>query len=434
MNDSQSLKLEELPDLPDLENLASQAHQASVNLAQTPVQSRNLALKELLGNLQAQQDAILEANTLDLETMRDLATAGFGAQWLKLTPERLALVRQYLEALIGLPDPLQVRSGTVAQSLYSFSGYRTMPQGLVCGLYEFLPEFPVLLASLCLKTGNSLWLRGSAETNHTHQFLASLIDATLKKAKLDPQCFHSFAGDRTLPTAMFLTASLPIDLIVPYGRASFMDRIAQAASVPVLKPAMGNCYLLWSPSGSSDFVRTIIVDSHLGMPDAVNAIEKVLITPNINSSLLNVVFHHLREKGFTLKGDAALTADFPELTLAEPSEWSTPYFNKTVAFKVVESLGEGIRWINRHSSGHADGLVTDVYRESQQFILTTDSATAFINASPKFSRLTSGPNGTVALGMMGRSTSWGAISVETFLKGNRVVQGLGTMVTPLGQA
>jgi glutamate-5-semialdehyde dehydrogenase len=100
----------------------------------------------------------------------------------------------------------------------------------------------------------------------------------------------------------------------------------------------------------------------------------------------------------------------------------------------VESLSDGIQWINRNSSGHADGLVTDAYRESQQFILTTDSATTFINASPRFSRLTSGPNGTTALGMMGRSTSWGAISVETFLKGNRVVQGLGTMVTPLGQA
>jgi glutamate-5-semialdehyde dehydrogenase len=427
MNDLQSLKLERLP---DLENLASRARQASANLAQTPVQSRNLALKELLSNLQAQQDAILEANTLDLETLRDLATVGFGAQWLKLTPERLSLVRQYLEALIGLPDPLQVRSGTVAQSLYSFSGYRAMPRGLVCGLYEFLPEFPILLAGLCLKTGNSLWLRGSAETNHTHQFLANLIDATLKKAKLDPQCFHSFSGDRALPTATLLTASLPIDLIVPYGRASFMNVIAQEASVPVLQPDMGNCYLFWSPSGSSDFVRTIIVDSHLGMPDAVNAIEKVLITPNINSSLLNVVFHHLREKGFILKGDEALTADFPELTLAEPSEWSTPYFSKTVAFKVVDSLSDGIQWINRHSSGHADGLVTDAYRESQQFILTTDSATTFINASPKFSRLTSGPNGTIALGMMGRGTAWGAISVETFLKGNRVVQGLGTMVVP----
>jgi glutamate-5-semialdehyde dehydrogenase len=422
MNDFQSLKLKELP---DLENLASLAHQASMNLAQTPVQVRNLALKELLNGLQTQQDAILEANTLDLETLRDLATVGFGAQWLKLTPERLSQVRQYLEALIGLPDPLQVRNGTVAQALYSFSGYRAIPRGLVCGLYEFLPEFPILLASLCLKTGNSLWLRGSAETSHTHQFLTDLMDAVLKKAKVDSHCFHSFSSDRALSSMTLINPALPIDLIVPYGRASFIASMAQQATAPILVPAMGNCYLFWSPSGSSDFVRTIIVDSHLGMPDAVNAIEKVLITPNLNSSLLNVVFHHLREKGFTLKGDETLTAEFPELILAAPHEWSTPYFNKTVAFKMVDSLSDGIRWINRHSSGHADGLVTDAYRESQQFILTANSATTFINASLKFSRLSSGPNGTIALGMMGRGTDWGAMGIDTFLKGTRVVQGLG---------
>lgn len=428
MNDFQALQREALA---DLDAVALQARQASLSLAQTPVQVRNLALKELLTSLQSQRDGALEANTLDLETLRDLATVGFGAQWLKLTPERISLVRQYIEALIGLPDPLQVQSGTVAQSLYSYNGYRSMPRGLVCGLYEFLPEFPLLLASLCLKTGNSLWLKGNAETSYTHQFFASLIHAALEKAKLDPRCFYSFSGDRARPVSDLLAPGLPLDLIVPYGRAAFTQAIAQQTQSPVLTPAMGNCYLFWAPSGSSDFVRTIIVDSHIGMPDAVNAVEKVLITPNINSSLLNVVFHHLREKGFILKGDEALVAEFPDLILAEPQEWSTAYLNKTVAFKMVDSLSDGIQWINRHSSGHADGLVTDIYRESQQFILTTDSATSFINASPKFSRLSSGPNGAIALGMMGRGTSaWGAISIKTFLKGIRVVQGMGTVIPP----
>jgi glutamate-5-semialdehyde dehydrogenase len=425
MNDFQSQKLDELH---DLETLASQARQASTNLAQTPVQLRNQVLKELLVSLQTQQDEILEANTLDLETLRDLATVGFGGRWLKLTPERLSIARQFVETLIGLPDPLQVRSGTVAQSLYSFNGFRAMPRGLICGLYEFLPEFPILLFSVCLKTGNSLWLQGTAETSYTHQFFSNLIQTVLGKVKLDERSFHGFTNDLAISAAALAARSLPIDLVVPYGRASFTTTIAQQATVPILTPAMGNCYLFWSPSGSSDFVRTIIVDSHLGMPDAANAIEKVLITPNTNSSLLNVVFHYLREKGFTLKGDEALTAEFPELILASPQEWSAPYFDKTVAFKVVDSLADGIQWMNRHSSGHADGLVTDTYRESQQFILTADSATTFINASPKFSRLSSGPNSGIALGMMGRGATWGAIGVETFLKGSRVVQGLGTTV------
>ena len=421
MNDFQ---FQNLADSSALTGQAAAARQASVGLSQTPVQLRNQSLKTLLGCLQAQRDELLEANTLDLETLRDSARAGFGVKWLKLTPERLSIVHQYLELLIGLPDPLQVRSGTVAQALHSFNSLRATPRGLICGLYEFLPEFPLLLFGLCLKSGNSLWIRGTDETSHTHRFFSDLIQAVLAKEKLDARCFHGFSAEDGT-TVQDLTVRASADLLVPYGRTSFVQGIVQEAASPSLRPSIGNCYLFWALSGSGDFVKTIIVDSHVGMPDAVNAIEKVLITPNLNYSLLNVVFHHLREKGFTLKGDEALKQDFPDLDLADPLDWSNSFLSKTVAFKIVDSLGDGIQWINQHSSGHADGIVTDAYRESQQFILGTRTAISFINASPKFSRLSSGYSGGPTIGMMGRGTAWGPIGIESFVKGNHVVHGFG---------
>jgi glutamate-5-semialdehyde dehydrogenase len=413
----------------DLKDLAGQAHQASANLAQTARPVRDAALKDLAAALTSQQDSILEANTLDLESTRDLAIADMGLQWLKLTPERLNMVRQFVEQLAGLSDPLQIRSGTVAHSLHSLNGFRVMPLGVIVGLYEFLPEFPILLASLCLKTGNSLLLQGSADTYQTHRQLCALIESVLQRNKLDARCFHGLPSERSLSPGALTNAGLPIDLAIPYGRPSFMRAVRRTATVPVLEPAIGNCYLFWSSSGSSDFVRTIIVDSHNGTPDAVNAIEKVIVTPNTNFALLNVVFNHLREKGFTLKGDEVLTTEFPELVLAEAGEWSTPYLSKTVAFKVVQSMAEGIQWINRHSSGQADGLVTDSYRESQQFTLGITSATVFINASPRFSRLVSGHQGTPALAMVGRHSLYrGAVGMDVFLKRSQIVQGVGSNV------
>ncbi|HEY9826296.1 MAG TPA: gamma-glutamyl-phosphate reductase, partial [Stenomitos sp.] len=371
---------------------------------------------------------ILEANTLDLETTRDLAISNLGLQWLKLNPERLTAVRQFIELLIGLPDPLQVRSGTVANAVYSWNGVRVMPQGVVCGLYEFLPEFPALLASLCLKTGNSVLIRSGAETSHTHQLVSGLIQSAIQKAKLDPRCFFSIPGDRVISAKDLIAASLPIDLIIPYGRPSFIQDIVSQSETSTIAPVLGNCYLFWPSSGSSDLVRTIILDSHMGNPDAVNAIEKVLITPNTNVSLLNVVFNYLREKGFTLKGDATLLADFPDLQPTAEEEWSKPYLSKTVAFKMVHSISEGIQWINHHSSGQADGLVTDSYRESQQFVLGINCAMAFINASPRFSRLTSGAMGNVALGMTGRGALYqGAIGVEMLLRRSQVMHGVGAV-------
>jgi glutamate-5-semialdehyde dehydrogenase len=416
----------------NLRDLVNQAHQASAHLAQTPIQGRNAVLKELLGVVQSQQDTILEANTLDLETTRDLAIAELGLQWLKLTPERLSVVRQFIESLIGLPDPLQVSRGTVAHSLHSLSGFRIMPQGVICGLYEFLPEFPILLASLCLKTGNSLLVRGTAETSHTHELWTQMISHILHKSSLDPGCFCGFPSDRTVTPKDLVTHQLPINLIIPYGRPNFIQDIARQGIIsPVLAPAIGNCYLFCSASGNSDLARAIILDSHCGTPDAVSAIEKVLITPNTNFSLLNVLFSHLREKGFILKGDETLTADFPDLTLAEPNEWSQPYLHKTVAFKVVNTLAEGIQWINCHSSGQADVLITDSYRECQQFALGITSASLFFNASPRFSRLTSGPKGTVALGMIGRNALLrGPIGTDTLLKPSQLIHGVGNNLVP----
>ncbi|MGB8702003.1 MAG: gamma-glutamyl-phosphate reductase [Thermosynechococcaceae cyanobacterium] len=417
MNDVQSLNLQEWVD---------QAHRESARLAQTPIQVRNGALKQLAIALQEQQDTLLEANTLDLETTRDLAITGLGLQWLKLTPERLSLVRQFIELLMGLPDPLQIRQGTVSPLVYSLDGSRILPQGVVCGLYEFLPEFPVLLAGLCFKTGNSLILKGNPETSHSHQRMTQMISTAIAKVGLNPDCFLSCPSDRSVSPKDLLGSPLPIDLVVPYGRPSFIQDMVRLSTGPTLRPVMGNGYLIWSPSGSSDLVRALLIDSHLGNPDAVNAIEKVILTPDQNVSLLNVLFSHLREKGFALKGDEILVESFPDLGLAEPEEWSCPYLNKTIAFKRVNSLAEGIQWMNRHSSGQANVLVSDTYREVQQFTMGATCATAFINASPRFSRLTSGPRGMIALGMQGRGSHCpGPIGIEHFLKRIQIVQGIG---------
>jgi glutamate-5-semialdehyde dehydrogenase len=114
---------------------------------------------------------------------------------------------------------------------------------------------------------------------------------------------------------------------------------------------MGNCYLYWSPSGDLDLVRWMIIDSHSSEPDPVNAIEKVLVSPNQNPSLLTRLFNSLKEKGFQLRGDRVLLEDFSEyLTPASETEWGKPYLDKRVAFKVVDDLASAIAWINRYKA------------------------------------------------------------------------------------
>jgi glutamate-5-semialdehyde dehydrogenase len=401
----------------DPADLISQAKIASGQLSQTPMRVRNQALKALAQSLKEQRDLILEANTLDLETTRDLAVSNLGLHWLKLTPERLNHAWSFIEQLAMLPDPacLGLGSGGVNVLLKPF--------GAVCSFYEWFPEFPVFMVGLCLKTGNSLLIRGTAETINTHQCLAENIVNAINQSGLVPASFHSLPSDRGLTVREWCGAEVVPDLVIPYGRPSFVQDICGQVAVPTLKPVIGNCYLFWSATGSNDLVKTILLESHQGMPDAVNAIEKVLIPADIPRPLLTLLWSSLREKGFDLYVGEKLLEEFPEMQLAQPMDWSRPYLRRAIAFRAVNSLEEAISWMNIHSSGQADCLVTESQRESQIFVQGMHSATLYINAAPTFTRLNSGLAGTPALGMMGKgSLQAGSIGVQTLFRSSHVVQ------------
>ena len=171
----------------------------------------------------------------------------------------------------------------------------------------------------------------------------------------------------------------------------------------------------------------MILDSHQSEPDAVNAIEKVLIHQDQNRSSLIMLWDSLREKGFTLKGSAELAAEHPELLLAEDREWSQAYLDKVVAFKTVGSIEAAIAWINQYSSGHADCLVTESYQESRQFALGVNSASTYINASPRFSRNPK-QGDAVFLGMSNqKGHRRGLIGLDTLTTVKHIVQGNGQL-------
>ncbi|HAC64602.1 MAG TPA: gamma-glutamyl-phosphate reductase, partial [Cyanothece sp. UBA12306] len=255
---------------------------------------------------------------------------------------------------------------------------------------------------------------------------ANILQTALSETKLPKGCIEVLSGEEGTSIQDLVTQHQYLSLVMPYGRPSLVDQVTQLATAPVLKSAMGNCYLYWSPSVDLDLVRWVILDSHASEPDPVNAIEKVLISPSQNPSILVRLFNILKEQGFRLRGDAELAAEFPDYLLpVKANEWGNPYLTKMIAFKVVNDLSEGITWINQYSSGHADCLVTDSYPESRQFAMAVDSALVYINASPRFSR---NPNQgeSVFLGVSNQKGHHrGLISLETFTTVKHVVQGNG---------
>ncbi|MEP0870847.1 glutamate-5-semialdehyde dehydrogenase [Trichocoleus desertorum AS-A10] len=401
------------------------AYQASLDLTTTQGADRSRAVQAMVQVLKRYQDDILEANTLDLEASREMAVPDLILEWLKLTPERLQATIQTLQKLAELSDPIRRVMSAAYQIPHCQTYSQLVPLGVIALVYEAFPDLAAIAAGLCIKTGNCLVLKGGSEASHTNIVIAQALQSAIYDAGLPEGCLELLPAEQGASVRDLITQDQYLNLIIPYGRPSLVQQVVRQATAPVLRSAMGNCYLYWSPSGSIEAARWMILDSHQSEPDAVNAIEKVLIHQDQNRSSLIMLWDSLREKGFTLKGSPELAAEHPDLLLAEDREWSQAYLDKVVAFKTVSNIETAIAWINQYSSGHADCLVTESYQESRQFALGVNSASTYINASPRFSRNPK-QGDAVFLGMSNqKGHRRGLIGLDTLTTVKHIVQGNG---------
>ena len=396
----------------DLTGSLAAARRASEQLNSVDQCSEALAA---MGRAIAQrQDDILEANTLDLEISRDMAVPELVVDWLKLTPERVQTIAAIFNRLAAMGSfanrGCQPRAYGVCQD---------RPVGVVGFIYEAFPDLGAIAAALSIRTGNAIVLKGGNEASRSNQIIASILQGTLDDIGLSQSLI--FPVESTEVSRLDLTQCPGIDLVIAHGRPSLVKQIAQQATVPVIASCMGNCYLYWSASGSLDQVYHMIVESHAGTPDAVNRIEKVLVHESHSENSLIRLWNRLQEVGFVLKADAAIAHSVSHsLAAVADSEWSAAYLKRVVAFRQVKDGAAAISWINAHSSGHADSIVTADYAESRRFIAGCRSASVYINASPRFVR-NAKQTEDIALGMSnGKDVAGGLIGMDVMRSHQRI--------------
>jgi glutamate-5-semialdehyde dehydrogenase len=407
---------------PNLASILDQSVRAGRYLSLTNSKQREQAIGSMATALRASFNDILEANTLDLEASRELEISDLLLEWLKLTPARLQRCIDLLahlgelSSIYGSGDP-----GSQASDRHRYS--QVKPLGTVAFIYEALPELGVIAVGMGLKTGNSIILRGSAEARHTNIAIATALRMGLEHADFPKGIIGVVDSDPSLLYEL-LTHTQQVNLAICYGRPSLIHQVTQQATVSILPAAIGNCYLYWGANGNLELVRHAICDSHIGEPDAVNAIEKVLIHADRSSTSLMTLWKSLQDNGFRLRGDRELVSKYGEyLQLAQPGEWHQPYLRKTIAFKSVKSVDEAIATIDLHSSGHADCIVTDSYLETQQFVAGINSASVYINASPRFYRYQRGSD-RIWLGMSNyHGSQRGAIGLSALIATQQVTMG-----------
>lgn len=405
----------------NLATIAQQSKQASLALVEMGAERRSDILKHLSSLVAERKDDILEANTLDLEASREMAVPDLMLDWLRLTPERIQNLVNILRGLADAPDPLQELLDGHYPILNAHSYGHRMPLGVIALVYESFPEFGTITAGLCLKSGNALILKGGSEASYSNQALTRIIHEVLANRAAPVDCIHLLPTDQNDITRDLITLTPHIQLLIPYGRPNLIQRVIKRATVPVLPTSIGNCCLYCAKDAPIDMVLHMITDSSKGEPDAVNAIDKVLIHQDYPEHRVIQLVETLREQNYTILGDQGLSERFG-LDQADLNDWSQSFVGNVVLCKYIESGQDAIQWINQYSATHASCIATHSLSESTLFRQQIMCATVYINVSPRFHRYPSG--GAISLGMsVANSQGGGPIMAHHLTAPKRIAYG-----------
>lgn len=363
----------------DINTMATKARKAAFDLSLSSVESRNEALQCMINQLQADKAAIFEANRKDLEAATDLSAPL--KHRLIFGEEKLQQVCDGLSSLIKLPDPinktLEARELTEGLKLYK----TTCPIGVIGVIFESRPDALVQIASLALKSGNAVLLKGGREALQTNSALSESLRKAVEKAGL-PADFAQLMETREDVSAMLKEDQL-IDLIIPRGSNAFVRYIMENSSIPVLGHADGLCHVFVDEDAELDMALNIAEDSKTQNVSVCNAMETLLVQQKIAADFLPPFYARMVQKQVQLCGDEQVRKYIP-VDEATEEDWATEYLDYKLSIKIVQDVDEAIAHINHYGSHHTDCIVTSNDAHAAKFMDGVDSAGVYRNVSTRF--------------------------------------------------
>jgi glutamate-5-semialdehyde dehydrogenase len=372
----------------DIVQMGKQAKAAAFDLAKQTTEQKNAALYAIADALEAEADAILAANRLDLADGRQNGMSEALLDRLDLQ-NRLAGIAADVRTVARLADPV----GEVFESAVLENGLRVskrrVPIGVLGVIYEARPNVTVDVAALALKTGNAIILRGGSETFRTNVALVEVIRRALAGCGLPLDAVQFIdSPDRSHVMAM-LKLHQYIDMIIPRGGSKLHDFCRENSTIPVIIGGIGVCHLYVDESADFPKVLPIIFNAKTQRPSVCNALDTLLVNRQIAADFLPHVVDLLAPAGVQFKAEAgALTAldgkGGDQVEAAGEGDFDTEWMALILGLKVVDSLDEAIDHIRQHSTFHSDGILSENPAHIEQFLNEVDSAAVFVNASTRF--------------------------------------------------
>jgi glutamate-5-semialdehyde dehydrogenase len=409
-----------------MEGLGRAAVAAAAVLAQAGGAQKNAALAPAAVAVRERREAILAANERDLSAARARHLSGPRLERLRLDGERVAAIAASIDAVRALPDPI----GTVVAEWQRPNGLRIqrvrVPLGVIGIIYESRPNVTADAGALCLKSGNACILRGGSESEHSSAALHACLASGLAAAGLPAGCIQLVpTSDRAAVGYLLAGMSEFLDVIVPRGGRSLVERVQKEARVPVIGHLDGNCHVYVDRDADVRMARTIALNAKMRRTGICGAAETLLVDQACVATHLAPVIRELLEAGCEVRGDATVQRVDPRVRPASEDDWYTEYLDAIIAARVVDGVDAAIAHIARYGSAHTESIVTDNPATAERFLQRVDSAIVLHNASTQFA-----DGGEFGMGAeIGISTdrfhARGPVGVEQLTSYKYVVRGSG---------
>jgi glutamate-5-semialdehyde dehydrogenase len=364
--------------------IGRQARKAAAALALATPDSKTAALHHAAEAVRARAAEILAANARDLAEADRQAVSAALRDRLALDKRRIETIAAGLEAIAALPDPI----GRVQARWTQPNGLTieriAVPLGVVGIIYESRPNVTADAGSLALKSGNAAILRGGSESFHSSQALVAALVDGLRSAGLPETAVQLVPTRDRAAVGLMLGMSEHIDIIVPRGGRSLIERVQKESRIPVIAHLEGICHTYVDGAADPEMARAIVRNAKMRRVSICGATETLLIDRRAAATQLPAILADLHEAGCELRGDAAARAIDPAVLPATEEDWRTEYLDAILSVRVVDGVAGAIAHINHYGSHHTDAIVTEDGDAAGRFLREVDSAIVLVNASTQF--------------------------------------------------
>jgi glutamate-5-semialdehyde dehydrogenase len=367
-----------------IEEICIKAKAAAFEMGKLSTDAKNAALCRMANALEANTEKILAANRIDVEAAKARGLKASLLDRLALDQKKIQNMSKELREVSALPDPIGTVLATWTRPNGLIISQVRVPMGVVGVIYESRPNVTSDSAGICIKSGNSVILRGGSDALHSNVAIGEVLRDALAGTNVPVDAIQIVNSPDRKVAEELMGMRKYVDVLVPRGGADLINTVVEKSRIPVIETGTGNCHIYVHDDADLEKATAIVINAKVQRPGVCNAAEKVIVHSGIAKTYLPVIIAELRKNGVEVRGDEATQKIVSDVKATTEQDWYTEYLDLIIGVKVVDSLDEAIAHINKYGTHHSESIVTASFDKAMKFLKEVDSSAVYWNASTRF--------------------------------------------------